>query len=79
MRKDAEEVLCEHPLSKHPETMPRSCSLQSKKEAADYLGVSTRTFDRIQKDRVIPFVLVGSRRRYLLSDLDSYIKSRRSI
>ena len=55
------------------------CSLLSRKEAADYLGISPRTFDRIQEGRVIPFVLVGERRRYLLSDLGSYIKSRRSI
>ena len=57
----------------------RKAAILSRKEAALYLGISVRTFDRIQEGRVIPFVLVGKRRRYLLSDLDSYIKSRRSI
>ncbi len=57
----------------------RKAAILSRKEAASYLGTSVRTFDRMQEGRVIPFVLVGKRRRYLLSDLDSYIKSRRSI
>ncbi len=51
----------------------------SRRSAAEYIGTSTRTFDRIQKDHAIPHVVIGKRRRYLLSDLDSYIKSRRSI
>ena len=51
----------------------------SKTTAAEYLGVSTRTFDRIQKSQAIPYVMVGQRRRYLLSDLENYLKSNRSI
>ncbi len=57
----------------------RKAAILSRKEAASYLGISVRTLDRVQEGRVIPFVLVGKRRRYLLSDLDSYINSRRSI
>lgn len=51
----------------------------SRKEAAQYLGVSTRTFDRIQKTKAIAYVMVGLRRRYMRSDLDSYLKANRSI
>ena len=51
----------------------------SRREAAAYLGVSTRTFDRIQKTKAIAYVRVGQRRRYLQSDLDNYLKSNRSI
>ena len=51
----------------------------SRREAAAYLGVSTRTFDRIQNARAIAYVLVGRRRRYMRSDLDSYLKANRSI
>ena len=57
----------------------RKAAILSRKEAASYLGISVRTLDRVQEGRVIPFVLVGKRRRYLLSDLDSYITSRLSI
>ena len=56
--------------------VPMTCS---RPEAAAYLGISTRTFDRIQKSRVIAYVWVGQRRRYLLSDLQNYIKSNRTI
>ena len=51
----------------------------SRDDAAVYLGISSRTFDRIQKDNAIPFVAIGKRKRYLLSDLESYLKSNRSI
>jgi len=55
------------------------CSLLSRKEAADYLGISPRTYDRLQEGRVIPFVIVGKRRRYLLRDLEIYLMSQRSV
>jgi len=35
--------------------------------------------DRIQQTNTIPYVRVGRRRRYLLSDLQNYLKSNRSI
>jgi excisionase family DNA binding protein len=54
----------------------KTCSRQ---EAAIYLGISTRTFDRIQIDRAIAYVMVGKRRRYMRSDLDTYLKANRSI
>ena len=51
----------------------------SRTEAAAYIGVSSRTFDRIQQSNAIPYVLIGRRRRYLLSDLQNYLNSNRSI
>ncbi len=51
----------------------------SRQEAAQYLGVSCRTFDRIQKAKAIAYVMVGLRRRYLQSDLDQYLQANRSI
>ena len=51
----------------------------SRKDAAQYLGVSARTFDRIQKTKAIAFVMVGQRRRYLQADLDHYLQANRSI
>ena len=51
----------------------------SRKEAAAYLGISTRTFDRIQKCKAIAYVMVGMRRRYLRLDLDNFLKANRSI
>jgi excisionase family DNA binding protein len=51
----------------------------SRREAAAYLGVSARTFDRIQKARAIAYVMVGRRRRYLLADLEHFLKANRSI
>lgn len=63
-------------MTDQPGSGPATCS---RKEAAAYIGVSTRTFDRIQEAHDIPYVSIGRRRRYLISDLSSYIKSRRSI
>ena len=37
-------------------------ALLSRKEAADELDVSTRTFDRIQREARIPFVIIGKRK-----------------
>ena len=59
---------------------PRSAlATCSRKEAAQYLGVSTRIFDRIQKTKAIAYVLIGQRQRYLQTDLDQYLKANRSI
>ena len=54
-------------------------SILSRLEAARFLGVSPRTFDRIQKEKAIPWVLVGRRRKYLLRDIDAYLLSQRSV
>ena len=51
----------------------------SRLEAAVYLGISGRTFDRIQKSQTIPFVQIGQRRRYLPSDLQNYLNANRTI
>jgi excisionase family DNA binding protein len=51
----------------------------SRREAAAFFGISVRTLDRIQQTNTIPYVRVGRRRRYLLSDLQNYLKSNRSI
>ena len=79
MPNKTDQILDAPSVSKHLNTPPPSCSSISRNEAADYLGVSTRTFDRIQKDNAIPYVLIHKRRRYLVSDLDSYVRSNRSI
>jgi excisionase family DNA binding protein len=48
----------------------------SKRDAAAYLGVATRTLDRLCAARLVRFSLVGSRRRFRTSDLDAYLSSR---
>ena len=53
--------------------------IKSRREAAAYLGVSDRTFDRIQKEAAIPWVLVGRRRKFLVRDLEAYLMSSRSV
>ena len=54
-------------------------ALLSRREAADHLSVSTRTFDRIQQEARIPFVMIGKRKKYLKRDIDVYIMAQRSI
>jgi excisionase family DNA binding protein len=51
----------------------------SRREAAAFFGISVRTFDRIQQSNAIPYVRIGKRCRYLLSDLQNYLNSNRSI
>lgn len=58
---------------------PSQAEILSRREASSYLGVSDRTFDRIQKEDTIPFVMVGKRRKYLLRDLDAFLMSHRSV
>ena len=57
----------------------RKAAILSRKEAASYLGISVRTFDRMQIEAAIPFVIVGRRRKYLRRDLEAYLLSRRSV
>ena len=57
----------------------RKAVILSRKEAASYLGISVRTFDRMQIEAAIPFVIVGRRRKYLRRDLEAYLLSRRSV
>ena len=53
--------------------------IKSRREAAAYLGISVRTFDRMRKEAAIPFVVVGRRRKYLQRDLEAYLMSSRSV
>lgn len=60
-------------------TAPRQSAILSRRQAAAWLGVSDRTFDRMQRDALIPFVSVGKRRKYLLRDLETFLQSQRSV
>ena len=51
----------------------------TRQEAAEYLGISTRTFDRLRTDVQVPFVIVGRRKKYLQRDLDALILESRTI
>ena len=53
--------------------------IYSRGQAADYLGVSLRTFDRLRAEAALPFVVIGRRRKFLKRDLDTYVAERRSI
>ncbi len=53
--------------------------LRSRIQAAAYLDVSPRTFDRMQTEGQIPYVLVGQRKKYLQRDLDAYLYERRML
>lgn len=47
----------------------------TKRQVADHFGVTTATIDR---DKGIPFFVVGSHRRYLLSEVDAYFRGKTS-
>ena len=53
--------------------------IYSRGQAADYLDVSLRTFDRLRAEAPLPCVVIGRRRKYLKRDLDAYIAERRSV
>lgn len=57
----------------------RPTALLSRKQAADYLGISTRTFDRLRLVASIPFVTIGKRNKFLQRDLNAYTAEQRSI
>ena len=54
-------------------------ALLSRRQVADELDVSTRTFDRIQREARIPFVMIGKRKKYLKRDVDVYIMEQRRV
>ena len=58
---------------------PPHTVIKSRREAAAYLGISVRTFDRIQKAKAIAWVRVGRRRKYLVRDLEAYLMDHRSV
>ena len=62
-----------------PDTAAAGSALLSRREAADRLSVSIRTFDRIQIDDKIPFVTIGKRKKYLKRDIDVYIMGQRGV
>ena len=47
--------------------------LLSRTQAAEYLGVSTRTFDRLRQERPVPYVRLGRRKKYQRTDLEALI------
>ncbi len=53
--------------------------IYSRGQAADYLGVSLRTFDRLRAAAALPYVVIGRRRKFLKGDLDTYVVERRSV
>ncbi len=54
-------------------------AILSRRQAADYLDVSLRTFDRLRAEAPLPCVVISRRRKYLKRDLDAYIAERRSV
>lgn len=51
--------------------------LLSREAAAEYLGVSTRTLDRIRAAGDLAYVKLGGRIAYLAEDLDAYVRRQR--
>ena len=47
-----------------------------KKEAAEFLGISSRTLDTLVFRKAIPFFRVGSQLRFRLRDLEAWITSK---
>ena len=48
--------------------------LLTSEEAADLLKISTRTLQRMRKDKTIPYMMVRSKCRYRLTDLEECVK-----
>lgn len=44
-------------------------------QAADLLGISKVTLNKIIKSRLLPFITVGKRKRFKRSDLIKYLKT----
>ncbi len=57
----------------------RRPAVLSRQQAADYLGISARTFDRLRSESGVPFVTIGRRKKYLQRDLDVLILASRTI
>ena len=57
----------------------RAKRLLSRTEAADYLNMSVRSFDRLRLEITVPFVRLGRRRRYLVWDLEALIRNSRVV
>ncbi len=48
----------------------------SSEELADLLGISTRTLQRLRKDRMIPYSMIRNKCIYRLSDIEKVIAER---
>lgn len=48
--------------------------LLTSEEAADLLKISTRTLQRMRKDKTIPYMMVRSKCRYRLTDLEGCVR-----
>ena len=48
--------------------------LLTSEEAADLLKISTRTLQRMRKDKTIPYMMVRSKCRYRLTDLEECVR-----
>ena len=57
----------------------RKRRLLSRAEAAHYLNMSLRSFDRLRLQLPIPFVRLGRRKKYLLPDLEAVIAENRTV
>ena len=56
----------------------RAKRLLTAKEAADYLGISVATLNRMGKEeQLVPFRTPGGHRRYSLTMLDEYLEGSR--
>ena len=49
--------------------------LLTSEEAADLLKISTRTLQRMRKDKTIPYMMVRSKCRYRLTDLEECVRT----
>ncbi|WP_242360932.1 helix-turn-helix domain-containing protein [Limosilactobacillus antri] len=47
----------------------------NKKQTAKYLGVAYKTFDKWAEEVELPFVRVGSVKRYKRSEIDSFLQA----
>lgn len=50
--------------------------LLTSEEAADLLKISTRTLQRMRRDRTIPYSMMRSKCRYRLSDLEECVRQK---
>jgi excisionase family DNA binding protein len=60
------------------EVSERPLPLLDKTEAAEYLGVSIRTVDRLMRDKELSPIYVRSRPRFDYDDLRAFIERNRS-
>lgn len=50
--------------------------LLTSEETADLLKISTRTLQRMRKDRTIPYVMMRNKCRYRLADLEECVRTK---